>query len=115
MARHLAPAGRGADAEEPLPGGEGQPDLVADHGRAVGQAPGVVVPPDRAGVGQVQPGQRSQGWMGAGHRPTGASPRPPAITLGYYAHFMPEAGSFCTPPKLAVDRKAEQMGGLGKC
>jgi len=27
-----------------------------------------------------------------------------AITLDYYAHFMPEAGS-----------KAEETGGLGKC
>ncbi|KPI19296.1 integrase family protein [Actinobacteria bacterium OK006] len=38
----------------------------------------------------------------------------PAITLGYYAHFMPEAGSkgrgdsrCYAPPKLAVDRKVE--------
>lgn len=39
----------------------------------------------------------------------------PAITLGYYAHFMPEAGGRKRGAKAAVDCKVEEMGGLGEC
>ncbi|EMF53672.1 hypothetical protein SBD_5216 [Streptomyces bottropensis ATCC 25435] len=43
----------------------------------------------------------------------------PAITLGYYAHFMPELMtgiSRCwTPPRLSVDCKVDEQGGLRKC
>ncbi|RST24381.1 hypothetical protein EF908_05605 [Streptomyces sp. WAC04770] len=45
-----------------------------------------------------------------------ALPSPP-ITHGYYAHFMPEPGSKgrATADGPLVERKAEEMGGLGKC
>ncbi|QEV38206.1 integrase [Streptomyces nodosus] len=36
----------------------------------------------------------------------------PAITLGYYAHFTPEAGS---KRWSVMDCKVEEMGGLGNC
>lgn len=48
-----------------------------------------------------------------------------AITLGYYAHFTPEAGSKRrsswrgfyrhTAPRSVMDCKVEEMGGLGNC
>jgi hypothetical protein len=51
----------------------------------------------------------------------------PAVTLGYYAHFMPEAGSKgctaidgevlpdCTALELAVKCKAIELWGLWRC
>ncbi len=42
---------------------------------------------------------------------------PPMKSLGYYAHFMPEPGGKgrATADGPLVERKAEEMGGLGKC
>lgn len=50
-------------------------------------------------------------------RDPGAERSPPMKSLGYYAHFMPEPGSKgrATADGPLVERKAEEMGGLGKC
>ncbi len=40
----------------------------------------------------------------------------PAVTLGYYAHFMSEVGSKGrTAQELAVECKANKLWGLGRC
>lgn len=43
----------------------------------------------------------------------------PVITLGYYAHFMPEAEAkgrtAVDSPEAFVDFNVDETGGLGKC